>query len=310
MSIYTALILLLVITGVLYVVVCFIFSGLLIYSHRQPVTTSPREYGMDYEDIEFKSTDGLTLKGWFIPGTSKKVVIVTHPFPFNRHGFSTENQGWITRLKTDVDLLKTAQALNRVGFSVLMFDFRNHGESERGITAVGLNEYQDVLGALTYIRNHPDLKSCTIGFVSFCMGANSTIVAMSKAKEQFGNVKCLIAIQPISMIVFIRSFVKQVYTPLGLVLVPLVDRLCQWRGGYPFREITPLLYCKDIPVPTMYVQARTDPWTELSDIEGFFKATPEPKEFWMIEGEMERFDTYNYVGEHPEKVIDFLKKYL
>lgn len=300
----------LVIIVILYVGICFIFSSLILHSHRQPIVKTPKEYGMDYEDIAFSSTDGLTLEGWFIPGKSDKVTIVTHPFPFNRHGFTAKNQGVVTRFKPDVDLLKTAHALNQAGYSVLMFDFRNHGESDKGITGVGLNEYQDVLGAVNYIKNRQDTKSSAFGFVSFCMGADSTIVAMGKAHEQLKDAAYFVAVQPVSASVFIRSYVRSTYTPLGLVLIPLVDKMCQWRGGYSFAEMSPLKYCKDITAPTLYIQARTDPWTELSDIQGFYEATPEPKEFWMVEGDMGRFDTYNYVGEHPEKMIDFVKKYL
>ncbi|MBU7014431.1 MAG: alpha/beta hydrolase [Theionarchaea archaeon] len=309
MSPFLILGLLILLVGVAYGGVCFLFSSLILYSHRQPIVTTPHAYGMDYEDVAFKSTDGLTLKGWFIPGESGKAIIITHPFPFNRHGFLTKNQGVLTRFKTDVDLLKTAKAMHQAGFSVLMFDFRNHGESDKGITGVGLNEYQDVVGAVTYVTGRQDV-SPNIGFVSFCMGADSTIIALSKEKEQLKNVKCLVAVQPISVAVFVRNYIRSVFTPLGLILIPMVDRLCQWRGGYAFEKMSPLPYCKDIFAPTLYIQARTDPWTELSDIQGFYEATPEPKEFWMIEGAMKRFDTYNYVGEHPEKILDFISRYL
>jgi alpha/beta superfamily hydrolase len=309
MPAYLIVIIVLVVLGLLYAAICFMFSGLLVHSHRQPVIRNPKDYGMPYEDIAFKSTDGLNLKGWYIPGKSQGLIIITHPFPFNRHGFETKNQSFMTRIKTNVDLLKTAQSLNKAGYSIIMFDFRNHGESEAGITGIGLNEYQDVLGALDYIRQRPDLANMQIGFVSFCMGANSTIVALSKGRDRLQNVKCLVAIQPISIAVFLKCFIKQSYTAAGLILIPLVDRICQWRGGYAIKDITPLPYCKDISLPSLFIQARTDPWTELSDIQSIYDATPEPKEFLMLEGQMERLDTYNYVGEHPENVIAFLDKY-
>jgi dienelactone hydrolase len=191
-----------------------------------------------------------------------------------------------------------------------MFDFRNHGESEAGITGIGLNEYQDILGALDYIHQRPDLSSMSIGFVSFCMGANSTIIAMSKGKEKLNNVKCLVAVQPISISVFLKCFIKKNYTAAGLILIPLVNKMCQWRGGYAFKDITPLPYCKDISVPALFIQAKSDPWTEPHDIQNIYDATPEPKELLLLEGKMERFDTYNYVGEHPESVTGFLGKYL
>jgi hypothetical protein len=34
---------------------------------RNPVTRTPKEVGLDYEDVSFKSLDGVNLKGWYIP---------------------------------------------------------------------------------------------------------------------------------------------------------------------------------------------------------------------------------------------------
>lgn len=305
MPIYLIVILVLIVIGLLYALICFMFSGLLVHSHRQPVIRTPKDYGMSYEDIEFNSTDGLKIKGWYLPGKFQKLIIITHPFPFNRHGFDTRNQSFMTRIKTNVDLLKTAKSLNKIGYSILMFDFRNHGESQAGITGIGLNEYQDILGALDYIHQRPNLSPMQIGFVSFCMGVNSTIIALSKSRDKLQNVKCLVAVQPISISVFLKCFIKRNYTAAGLILIPLVDKMCQWRGGYAIRDITPLPYCKDISVPALFIQTRSDPWTELYDIQSIYDATPGPKEFLMLEGKMERLDTYNYVGEHPESITSF-----
>jgi alpha-beta hydrolase superfamily lysophospholipase len=291
-----------------------VFSNIVLYSRRQPIVRTPAEYGLEYEEVEFPSTDGLTLRGWFIParprpsGAEPAVVILTHPMPFNRHGFVAKNQGWLPLFKTDVDLLKTAHALHQAGYAVLTFDFRNHGESEGGLTGVGLTEYQDVLGAVAYVERRTAGQAGNtqrIGFVSFCMGANSTLVALSKNKELMQNVRFVVAIQPVSADVFFRSYMRNVYTPLSLYLIPLVDRLVRWRGGFGLREMSPLPFVPDVEVPTLYVQARQDPWTELGDIESFYEATPDPKELWYIEGQMRRFEAYNYVGDHPERLLDF-----
>jgi predicted alpha/beta hydrolase len=292
-----------------FLAVCFVFSSLILHSYRQPIVRSPSDYGLDFERVEFKSADGLSLRGWFIPGETEKTVVITHPFPFNRHGFVAENQGALKLFKTDVDLLKTAQALNQAGYSVLMFDFRNHGESDSGVTGVGLNEWQEVVGAVNYLKNRLG-SSSPIGFVSFCMGANSTLVTLSKAKAELADVKCVVAVQPVSASVFVRSFMRDVFTSASLILVPVVDKMCQWRGGYALKAMSPLKYCRDVETPVLYVQAKTDPWTELSDIEAFYAETAGPKELWMIEEQMGRFDTYNYVGNNPEKIIHFLKQHL
>lgn len=302
---------------VISIAISYVFSGIVLFSLRQPIVTTPADYGLDYEDIEFQSTDGLILKGWFIPAESgggdepDKVVILTHPFPFNRHGFLVKNQGLLPLFKTDVDLLQIAPALHRERYSVLMFDFRNHGESEGGLTGVGLTEYQDVLGAIAYVKGRPSLRSPQIGLVGFCMGANSSIVALSRGKggELVEDVKFLVAVQPVSVSVFFRCYMSNVYTPLSLYLMPIVDRFVRWRGGFAFEEMSPLRFAKDVEVPTFYIQAREDPWTELSDVESFYNATAGPKDLWWIGGKMRRFEAYNYVCRNPERVVAFARKY-
>jgi pimeloyl-ACP methyl ester carboxylesterase len=267
---------------------------------------------MPYEDVEFKSTDDLTIKGWYIPAPSSqtdKVIIFTHPMPMNRHGFLAKNQGFPPMFKTNVDLLKTIHALHQAGYPVLAFDLRNHGESDSGITGNGLSEYQDVLGAVEYVHSRPDLQVQQLGFVCFCMGAASTMTAISKGGGEIKRARFFVAIQPITSSVFFRCYLKDVYTPLSLFLIPIVDRIVRWRGGYAFEDMLPGKFAKDIEVPTMYVQAREDPWTELEDIQGFYETTPGAEELWLIEGKMRRFEAYNYVGEHPEKVLAFIEKH-
>jgi len=53
---------------------------------------------------------------------------------------------------------------------------------------------------------------------------------------------------------------------MPIYLIPIVDRIVRWRGGYGSRT-------------------------------------------WLIEGKMRRFEAYNYVGEHPEKILTFIEKY-
>lgn len=302
----------LVLVVAIFLGIIYYFSGLLLYPNRQPIVHVPSEYGLEYEDISFTSIDGINLKGWLIPGTSDKLIIMTHPMTFNRHGFLAKNQGFMKITKLDVDFLALAKVLKQEGYWILMFDFRNHGESDKsqtGRTGLGLNEYQDILGALKYVKSHPSLKNKKIGFVSFCMGANTTIIAMSKARDQFNDVRCLAAIQPISFNVFVRSFIRANYSRLGvLFMFPVLNKICQWRGDYRSVDMSPQTYVKDIRTPCFYVQAKTDRWTELSDIRGFYEETPDPKELLILEDKMERFDTYNYFSTHPEKLIMFLKK--
>lgn len=289
-----------------------ILTKALLRPKRQPLVKNPEDYGMKYENIEFSSSDGLKLKGWFIPGKLDKIIIITHPSPFTRYGFSTKHQGFFKISNIEVELLKTAKHLNKEGYNIFTFDFRNHGKSEKGnngFMGVGLFEWQDVIGALDYIENHEDLKTKNIGFVSHCLGANSTIIAMSKQPEKFKNVKCLAAIQPISTDILTKCLLEDKY-PLFKSRYHNINKKSIKYTGYSLEEMSPAKYVKDIPVPTFYTQVKNDPWTKPSDVQSFCDSTPEPKELFWIEGDLKRFDGYNYFGNNPQKLLEFLQNYM
>jgi len=300
----------------LYLFSSYFMAGTIIHLNRQPVPKTPGQYGLDFENIAFKSSDGVDIKGWLIPGTQNKLIIMTHVGGLTKYGSTVSYKNLTKLYDKEVEFINTAAHLVKQGYWVLMFDFRNHGESgpgpNRGIAGVGLEEYKDVVAGLNYVRTRDDIKEFDIGFVSYCMGANSTIIAMSREPNAFNRVKCLFAVQPISMEVFIRTYMRRLLSrPVAALLLPAVKRFIVWRGGYPLQEMSPKKYVKDIRVPVMYIQARNDPWTELSDIQGFFENTPDnPKEFFWIEDTSHRFESYSYFETKPEKMLEWLDRWM
>jgi len=298
-----------------YLIVTYVSAYGVVHLNRQPVPKTPEDYGMDYEAVELKPSDGITIRGWFIPGSLKKIVIMTHVGGLSKYGSTVKYKNLFKLYNKEIEFLKTARHLHKKGYNVLMFDFRNHGESDKspnsGIAGVGLHEYKDVLAALDFIQSREDLKSMNVGFVSFCMGATSTIIAMSKEPDKFKNVKCLMAIQPISMNVFVRTYARKTFTPFTAgLLLPTIERFVKLQSGCEIEGLSPRDYVKDVKVPTLYVQARNDPWTEMSDIEGFYKNTAEPKEFFWIEDTKHRFETYSYFQDRPEKMLEWLDRWM
>ena len=302
--------------AILYVLIGYFVAYSAIHQNRQPVPKNPGVYGMSFENVEFKTSDGVNIKGWLIPDSASKLIILTHVAGLTKYGSTVSYKNLTKLYNKEIEFLKTARHLHNAGYGVLMFDFRNHGESgsdpNKGISSIGLKEYRDVVAALDYVSSRDDLKNMDVGFVSFCMGANSVIIAMSKNPEKFSKVKCLFAVQPISMEVFLRTYLSTFVTRVGAkLMMPMVKKLVVWLWAYPLNQMSPLEYAKDIKVPTMYVQARNDPWTELSDIQGFYDNTPDnPKEFFWIEDTRHRFDSYVYFQNKPEKMLEWLKRWV
>ena len=291
------------------------YADALMYPERQPLPKGPADYGLEFEDVTFTSLDDVELKGWLIPGEGERVVIIAHPGGFTRYGVSAKDQrGLVKFAKEDVEFLNTTRQLHDAGYTVFMFDFRNHGQSGQspngGVTGVGLEEYRDVIAAVRWVRGRAELADKPIGFVSFCQGANATIIAMSKGKEELEQqgIRCMLAVQPISVKVFSYSVARDMNFPGGLL--PRAEQIVLERGGHALEDMSPLPYAKDVFVPAMVVQARSDPWTELDHVQAIYDAMPGQKELLWLDGEMVRFDTYNYFGHTPEPMLRFLGEHM
>ncbi|MCP4603729.1 MAG: alpha/beta fold hydrolase [Proteobacteria bacterium] len=285
-------------------------ATMVIHAEVQQIIKDPSEYGLEFEDVEFKSLDGLSLAGWLIPADSDKIIVFTHPMGFTRYGYNVSGPHFVDTT-VEVEFLNTVKQLQKAGYSVFMFDFRNHGQSsitEDSICGVGLNEYQDVVAAVKYIKADPDLKDKKIGILSNCMGANSSIIALSKEKEEMKDVKCLIALQPPSMDLFFSRYLPFAFGEVVVDLLPAVEEKCIESGGYAWQDMSGLEYVKDITIPVLYVQARKDPWIDVTFIEKIHERTPQPEEILWLEEEDERYATYNYFAEHPEKMLEFYEK--
>ncbi len=283
----------------------------LLIPKRHPLKKNPGDYGLKYEEISFKSIDGILLKGWYIQGSSGKLIIMTNPMPFSRYGFSANSQGIFKITNIEVELLLTASQLNKAGYDVIMADFRNHGESEGangGFCTIGLYEWQDVAGTLKYISSRMDLNSKPIGFMSLCTGANATIIAMSKGRELFKNVKCLFAVQPISANIFTKKILESKYPLFKGFYNGINNKVKKYTGHY-LEDMSPGSYVKNIFVPVVYAQTKNDSWFDKNDIMEFYNETQTEKDFLWLEGR-ERFDGYNYFGLYPQEMVEFFKKYM
>jgi pimeloyl-ACP methyl ester carboxylesterase len=292
------------------------FSYSLLYPMNHPIKETPTDYGMEFENISFKTEDNVLLKGWYIPSDSDNLIIMVHPGYFSRVGFDPKNQGLAKITNIEVKFLPTVKQLQNAGYSIIFFDLRNHGESghsESGKVFVGLDEYKDVKAVMNYIKSKPDLQNKKKAFFSMCTGANATIIAMENQPELFQDIECLLALQPVAANHFIWNMVKNLYTIFSaIIVVPFVTIISRIWSGKWYSEMSPLNYCKSITCPVYFIQAKTDKWASLEDIQLFYDNSPEPKEILFVEEEhdLHRFDMYNYFGEKPEIMLNYYKKYL
>lgn len=119
------------------------------------------------QDVTLPSREaGIEISGWWVaaaePGAPAVVVV---------HGHNA--------CKRDHAVLLPAGMLHRHGFSVLLIDLRDHGEStfEDGRYAGGTEEYRDVLGAWDWVRRDRGIPPDRIGLLGVSLGAATTLIA-------------------------------------------------------------------------------------------------------------------------------------
>jgi uncharacterized protein len=143
-----------------------------------------------YETVRFPSRDaGIEVAGWWVvKDPSAPAVIVVEG-----------GRG----CKNSIAALAPAGTLWRNGFNVLLIDLRDTGDStyEDGRSAMGNEEYQDVLGAWDWLVKEKGLDPAKIGVFANSLGGATALYAFSEEprvaalflQSTFGNLREVLA---------------------------------------------------------------------------------------------------------------------
>ncbi|MED3564154.1 alpha/beta hydrolase [Bacillus xiapuensis] len=237
---------------------------------RKTVTTTPASVQLRYDNIQFMSrTKDVQLKGWFLPSATDKkdrTLIIAAGYAQNR-------------LEQQVPALSLAKSLINNGYNVVMFDFRDNGESGGTETTVGQLEEQDLLGAVDWVKQHHPSK---VGLIGFSMGATTSLLATADDPSIVG----VIADSPFNNLL---SYLKDnlpvwshlpnfPFTPLILDIIPPLT------GMHP-EEVNALSAVDRIyPRPVLFIHSNTDTDIPYTNSETMWKKHKDKFQFWETTG--------------------------
>ncbi|MCM8804557.1 MAG: alpha/beta fold hydrolase [Candidatus Omnitrophica bacterium] len=255
---------------------------------RLKIFILPNDIGLPYEDIILQTKDGKKLKGWLIYSPkSKGIIICLHGYPANKS-----------------DILPVVEFLYP-SFSLLLFDFRAHGESEGRVCYFGLKEYLDVESAIDFIKRDKKIKDLPIGIWGYSFGGAVGIISASKYKE-------IRAIVTDSSFANFPDMVKNYYKNLG-PLKYIFSSFSIFLGKYVFRsdfkENSPENFIDKINCPILIIHSINDDFVPFSHAEKLYELANNPKEIYKVEGKHIGLDRA-YTNEYREKVKKFFDTYL
>ncbi len=236
---------------------------------RIPNTTTPADVGLtNAEDITFQTSDGLTLAGWFVPPErpSGATVVVLHGLGGNRS-----------------IILPVAALLAKQGFGALIYDARNHGDSDGAVTTLGLHEVRDVEAALATLADRDSVgPDAPIGLLGHSMGGATVL----RATARIPAVDCVVAISAYATVEDNINEAVQTLTGLpSFPFGPLIVSFGEQEADASLYQVRPIDDLAAIaPRPVLFIHGSDDPLILVRNSERMYEAAGEPKQLLIIEG--------------------------
>ncbi len=264
----------------LYVVIAP-FYGAYIFTHVARGFVPEAELGATYEEVSFKTSDGLELEGWYIPSRNGAAVIA---FP-GRKGPQ-----------------RPARMLARHGYGVLLFDRRGEGESEGDPNTFGWRGERDLDAAVAFLEQRADVDPGRIGGIGLSVGGEMMLEAAAESdglkavvSEGAGirSVHEALAI-PETSAMLQASLVHAVVTP-GVAL---------FSNTLPPPSLEDLV-ARIAPRPVFIIYAKPGQGGEAELSQKFYDAAREPKTIWQVPGAGHTGGIEAQPAEYERRVIAF-----
>jgi uncharacterized protein len=253
---------------------------------------TPAEAGMpEFQSVEFPSSDGLKLRGWYIPSKNGAVVIFVHGHGANRSEFLDE-----------------AALVTRRGYGALLFDVRNHGESEGERTTLGLIEVNDVEGAVEFVHAQPDADATRIALFGHSMGGAIVLLAAAQMPE----IAAVITQSAYSSIEDnIAEGVQELTGLPPFPFAPLVIFFGQREAGVDIRAVRPVDVIRQIgPRPVLLIHGENDALIPVQNAQRLYDAAQEPKQLYILPGTAHGGFLQAAPDEYPRRTLAFLDEYV
>ena len=277
-----------ILAGALYVTASVISVNNFLSAKRVSVSF-PDSLSITRKDIQFKTSDSLTIKGWYFTApqnqvNSDKAVILCHGWTANRY-----------------ETLPRVKFLVEAGYNVLTYDARACGESEGDLISLGYYEANDLLAAIDYLKSTGINKIAADGI---SQGGATIVFASAKSKD----LNCIIIESCFDELrnAVNNRFSSMLFIP-GAIGSALMLPLAKNKLGIGVDEIAPINKIKNIHIPVFIISGEVDTRTTPDETKKLFDAANQPKRIWLVPN-AGHVDLYrvNQV-EYEKRVLEFLK---
>ena len=215
-----------------------------LYYPLREIEGTPRDIGLDYEEVRVTTIDGVRLSAWFIPSDLSGATIL----------FSHGNGGNISHR------LEKIRILNGLGLDVLIFDYRGYGGSKGSPSEKGL--YLDAEAVYDYLVNQKKIPAREI--VGYGESLGGAVIIDLAGKHELGGIILEGAFTSV------RDIAKRYF--------PLVPSFVYKTAFDSYKKI------RNVGYPKLHFHSTADEVIPFDLGEKLFDNAPEPKEFVKLHG--------------------------
>ncbi len=252
---------------------------------------SPRDHGLEFQDVAFTDPLGKTLRGWYVPPPPRSAGL--NPGVVYGHGNGGDRRHW----------LPIVWEVHHAGIAQLFFDFAGRGESEGSTISLGARESGAMIAGLEFLAGMQDVDPTRIGLAGRSMGGAAAALAAGSDPR----VRALVLDSPFADLTReVDHVIRSYYLPPALFRAPILA-VAAMRGRFEPSEVVPAAAMETYHGPVLLYHGRDDDAVPMTDALEFKERTGDRLELHLL-------DDTGHNGRRPapyaERIAEFLRENL
>ncbi|MDR9437828.1 MAG: alpha/beta fold hydrolase [Thiohalophilus sp.] len=199
-------------------------------------------------------------------------------------------------------MLPLARPLQTAGWDVLLFDARNHGESDADDFSSMPRFAEDTDATIDWVRQRAGRELAPVVLMGHSVGAAAVLLSASRRHDIAAVVSLSTFAHPDQMMRRWLASKGIPFFPLGWYVLRYVERVI----GHRFHEIAPIHTLPQVQCPVLLVHGREDPVIPASDAQRLFASRGNtPATLHLLDGE---HDLSRHLDSEWPRLQAFLKQ--